>query len=230
MAQETQTDKLPAALSLPINISVRNADLGVNVSGTAGRLDENGLVATLPVAINPGTVLFTTLDMRVINATARALVRVTAQQSLGEDAGYETFGEFVELNEDGRQKVERLHGKRDEAATPRVPRDFATEQLGLQPMYQRGPAAQPDYQVTVESKPTYFEPAPLRAQAEATASTKFWSSLGVTAYIVAFLVLVAFFPKGREVELFIWNNFAHAIARMWYWANHIGEVKLYDNS
>src|SRR5579872_5798382 len=112
------TGELPAALPLPIDITVRNAEQGVNQTGKAGRLDPNGLVATLPTEVKENTILFTTLDMRNIKATARGLIKVKSQRSLGEGGGYEIYADFLELSDDARQKIERLLGRRSDDGAP----------------------------------------------------------------------------------------------------------------
>jgi hypothetical protein len=96
-------------------------------------------------------------------------------------------------------------------------------------VYQRRAQPNADFQVTSTER-NYFEPAPLRQNATATGSTKFWGSLGVTAYVIAFLVLVAFFPAGRTFELFVLGKIVWILERMWFWANNVGNVKLYNNT
>ncbi|MBC5827464.1 MAG: hypothetical protein GIW99_07275, partial [Candidatus Eremiobacteraeota bacterium] len=210
--------QLPASLSLPVHVSVRNSDLGLNERGTVARLDTSGLVACFPVAIAPGVVLFTTLDMRSINATARGLIRVISARGLGEGAGFETVAEFVELNEDGREKLERLLGSKD-TPQPAQGRSLASDQMGLAPVYQRGhEATRTDYQVTVADKRSYFDPAPLRGRAQPPPSTKFWNSLGLVAYLIAAIIVIALFPKGRALEAAFFGGFFHGIGRLWYWA------------
>jgi len=222
--------QLPASLPLPVGVSVRNADLNVNEHGLAARLDESGLVAVFPIAIPDGTVLFTTIDMRAINQTARGLVRVASSRDLGEGAGFETVAEFVELNDDGKQKLQRLLAGSG-AARPREARSLASDQLGLQPVYQRdAPGNKADYQVTDVDKRSYFEPSPIRAHAVASPTTKFWGSLGLVAYLIAFLLIVAVFPRGRAIELATLSFIVHGVAKLWYWANHIGQVNLFNNT
>ena len=231
------TGELPAALPLPIDITVRNAEQGVNQTGKAARLDPNGLVATLPTEVKENTILYTTLDMRSIKATARGLIKVKSQRSLGEGGGYEVQADFLELSDDARQKIERLLGRRtDEVAQPAV-----AAAAGGQPFMPattfRGATAATflppvDYRTSApapERRP-YFEPSPLRGQSQAAPATKFWNSLGVTFYFVVGLIIIALFPKGRALELFIWSHLTWGISRMWYWANHIGDVKLWGQS
>jgi hypothetical protein len=241
MADALDAEHLPTALTLPVVITVRNSDLGLNETGRVKRLDHSGLVATLPVAIPDGTVLFSTIDMRTLNATARGLVRVRTQTTMGDGAGFETVADFVELNDDGKQKIDRLLGYQDSpppnaggftsSAAPitgRPGRNFGTDQIGVQPVYSRNNGTQ-DFQITPERK-TYFEPAPIRGKTEATKSTKFWGSIGVSGYTVAILAVVALFPQGRYWELYAWDHVAWAVSRTWYWAQHIGDVKLYNNT
>jgi hypothetical protein len=241
MADALDAEHLPPALTLPVVITVRNSDLGLNETGRVKRLDHSGLVASLPVAIPDGTVLFSTIDMRTLNATARGLVRVRTQTTMGEGAGFETVADFIELNDDGKQKIDRLLSNQDSpppnaggfmvGAAPlggNGQRSFATDQLGLQPVYSRTTGKQ-DFQIAPERK-TYFEPAPIRGKAVASQSTKFWGSIGVSGYTVVILAVVALFPQGRYWELFIWDHVAWAVSRTWYWAQNIGNVKLYNNT
>ena len=84
MADALDTGELPVALSLPVSITARNADLKLDIIGRATHLDEKGLVATLQVEVPEGTVLFTTIDMRSINSTVRGLIKVKSQAAIGE--------------------------------------------------------------------------------------------------------------------------------------------------
>ncbi|HEY7993856.1 MAG TPA: hypothetical protein VID24_06595 [Candidatus Eremiobacteraceae bacterium] len=224
-------DDLPAALSYPLSINIRNSDLGIDESGHASRLSETAMLATIRSSVNPGTVFFTAIDMKALNATARGLIRVVSQRPLEDGIGVETLFDFIELSDDAKQKIQRLLTGGPAAATlpPPSGRNFATDQLAVQPVYQRGDLGRMDVGVSTTER-TYFEPAPLRQQAHATRSTKFWNSLGVTAYVIAFLVVVAFFPAGRKLELAVWNTVAWGVSRTWYWANHVGDVKLYNNT
>lgn len=224
-------DDLPAALPYPVSINIRNSDLAIDESGHVSRLSETAMLATIRSTVNPGTVFFTAIDMKALNATARGLIRVVSQRPLEDGIGVETLFDFIELSDDAKQKIQRLLTGGPAAATLAPPsgRNFATDQLAVQPVYQRGDLGRMDVGVSTSER-TYFEPAPLRQQAHATRSTKFWNSLGVTAYVTAFLVVVAFFPAGRKVELTVWNTIAWSLSRTWYWANHVGDVKLYNNS
>jgi hypothetical protein len=225
---QDQQDELPPILPYPLGINIRNSDLGVDESGNATRLSATHIVATLRSPVKPGTVFFTAMNMRAMNATARGLIRVISQRPLEDGIGIETLAEFVELSDDAKSKISRLlNGDTAPVAAPPT-RNFATDQLGVQPVYQRG-GQRTDFQVASTER-TYFEPAPLRQHARPTRTTQFWGSLGVTAYFIAFLVLVAFFPAGRAIELAVWNKIAWVADRMWYWANHVGQVKLYNNT
>ena len=226
-AQESQNE-LPAALPYPVSVSVRNSDLAIDDSGNAPRLDDTRIVAILHRPIPLGTVLFVNIDMRTMNVNARGLIRVVAQRPSADGIGFETLGEFVELGDDAKTKIARLLGGGSLASTMPA-RNFATDQIGVGPVYNRTVTSRGEYQVAT-SEHSYFEPAPLRQQATATRSTKFWGSLGVTAYVLAFLGIVAFFPAGRAYELMVWDKFAWVMERMWYWANHVGDVKLYNNT
>ena len=228
---------LPAALPLPIDITVRNAEQGVNQTGKAARLDPNGLVCTLPTEVKENTILFTTLDMRSIKATARGLIKVRTQRSLGEGAGYEVSADFLELSDDARQKIERLLGRHTEdLPPPAAPPPAQTFSTSPQPTFRAASAATflppVDYQAVnaQTERRQYFEPAPLRGVSRATAATRFWGSLGVSFYVLVALAIIAIFPQGRAAELYIWNHFAWGVSRMWYWANHVGDVRLWGQS
>jgi hypothetical protein len=236
MSDTIDTGELPAALPLPIDITVRNAEQGVNQIGKANRLDAAGLVAIFPIELKENTIFFTTIDMRSIKATARGLIKVKTQRSLGENAGYEVSADFLELSDDARQKIDRLLGRHIEEypqATPFVP---PAQTFQPQSTFRAAGAATflppVNYQAVAppSERKHYFEPAPLRGRTRATQATRFWNSLGVSAYLVAILVVVAIFPQGRAAELYVWNHFAWAVSRMWFWANHIGEVKLWGNT
>ena len=234
MPDAVDAGELPAALPLPIDITVRNAEQGVNQTGKAARLDTNGVVATFPTEVKENTILFTTLDMRSIKATARGLIKVRTQHSLGEGAGYEVAADFLELSDDARQKIERLLGRHTEDVAPPAPQAFAPA-FTPQPTFRAAGAATflppVDYQAVNQQaeRRQYFEPAPLRGVTKAAAATRFWGSLGVTFYVLVALAIIAIFPPGRAAELYVWNHFAWAVGRMWYWANHVGEVKLWGN-
>ncbi len=229
--------ELPAALPLPIDISVRNAELGVNLLGKAARLDTNSVVAVFPSQVKENTVLFTTLDMRSIKATARGLIKVRSERDLG-DAGYEVIADFLELSDDARQKIERLLGRHSDDPAPSAPAPVAAPTFTPQTTFRAGTShtflPPVDYQAVNQQHSTerrqYFEPAPLRGQSKATPATRFWNSLGVTFYLGVILLVVALFPQGRAAELYVWNHVAWAVSRMWYWANHIGDVKLWGQS
>jgi hypothetical protein len=234
MPDAIDTGELPA-LPLPIVITVRNAEQGVNQTGKAARLDSTGLIATLPTEVKENTILFTTLDMRSIKATARGLIKVRTQRSLGEGAGYEVAADFLELSADARQKIERLLGRHTEdvpGVTPTPPAQTFQPQSTFRAAGAATFLPPVDYQAVSQQaeRRQYFEPAPLRGVTRATTATKFWGSLGVSAYVVAALIIIAIFPQGRAAELYVWNHFAWAVSRMWYWANHIGDVRLWGQS
>jgi hypothetical protein len=86
-----------------------------------------------------------------------------------------------------------------------------------------------DFQVA-STEPRYFEPAPTRQKATATKTTKFFGSLGVTAYVTVILVACWFIPATHPYEVLIWGKIFWMVDRTWYWATHIGDVKLYNNT
>jgi len=223
------TDELPALLPFPVSINVRNSDLGVDDTGKASRLDGSRLVATLHRQVPEGTVMFTSIDMRALNATARGLIRVVSQQTSDDGLAVETLAEFIELSDDAKGKIARLleRGPGSLAPPPPPTRNFAFDQIAMQPHYNRAGSSH-EFQVTT-TEHSYFEPAPLRQQAKATNTTKFWNSLGVTGYVIAALGIAAFFPLTRGYELLAWEKISWVGERLWFWANHIGDVKLYNN-
>ena len=246
MPDALDADRLPAPLLLPVTITVRNAERNVNTTGQAGRLDETGLVATFPVEIEEGTVLFTTIEMPSINAAARALIRVASARSVGENVGYEVVAQFADLNADARDKIDRLRsGRGEDPAFLRRPNFVQHQKLEMPTRFPGTPPAafmpptptpvlQPHmppgpYPNVPMAPPSYFEPAPYRPVTKTPLQTKIWNSIGVTGYIVAFLIIVALFPKGRAVELYVWQHIAYAFSRLWYWATHINKVQLYNN-
>lgn len=219
--------ELPAALPYPVTVNIRNSDLQIEETGKASRLDESRIVVSLRTQLPPGTVLFSSIDMRTMNATVRGLIRVISQQPLEDGIGIDTLAEFVELSDDAKSKIQRLLGKGAPPAAPAT-RNFATDQLAVQPVYNRT-ATNQDYHVASTER-TYFEPAPLRQHAKPTHTTKFFGSLGVTAYAIAILVILACFPLTRGYELLAWEKISWFGGRLWFWANHVGDVKLYNNT
>ena len=222
-------DNLPTSLPYPVTVNFRNSDLGIDESAKASRLNEVGMLATMKSTVPAGTVLFSAVDMKAINATARGLARVVWQRPLDDGIGIETLLDFIELSDDAKGKINKLLSGNVGPTIAATRTNFATEQIGMLPEYQRAPAARMDVHVTSTQR-TYFEPAPLRQQAQASRSTRFWQSLGVTAYVIAILIVAAFFPSTRAIELMVWDKFTWSLERMWYWANHIGDVKLYNNT
>jgi len=243
MADAIDTGELPIALSLPVSITARNAEHHLEISGKATHLDEKGLVATFPVEVPEGTVLFTTIDMRSINSTARGLIKVKSQTALGEHGGFQTIADFVDLNEDGKRKIAKMLGGPSEDLQPvrsrALPADSVVGQFSggyvRTPQAAAAAATAFDYHpptstAAPSTRRNYFEPAPLRTQAKAPFATRFWGSLGVTFYIVLILVIVAMFPQGRTFEWMVASAIGHGIERTWYWAGHINQVKLWGNS
>jgi len=227
----TPTDVLPNALTIPARINVRNADQKIDASGRASHLDENGMVASVPVPVVPGTVLFTTIFLDSINTAARGLVRVKSARSLGEDAGYEMVTDFVDLNDDSRNKIRKLlsgegpsFGFAAPGTTHTLDRHFD------QSSYAHGLPHSGDITSAGMERARYFEPAPLRPIGKPTTSVKFWSSLGVTAYVLAALIVLAFFPATRAIELQVLHSIGWGLSRIWFWANNINHVQLYNNT
>jgi len=239
MAESVDTGELPVALALPVGITARNAEHHLEIAGKATHLDEKGLVATFPVEVPEGTILFTTIDMRSINSTARGLIKVKSQTALGEHGGFQTIADFVDLNDDGKRKIAKMLGGPSEELVPVRSRAMAADQIaGPSGGYVRTPQAAAaagiryDHQAapSLAARRSYFEPAPLRANATASTTTKFWGSLGVTFYVAVGLIIIAMFPLGRQIEWFMLSTIGHAIERTWYWAGHINQVKLWGNS
>ena len=191
MSEALDTGELPVALSLPVSVTARNADLKLDINGKATHLDEKGLVVTFQTEVPEGTVLFTTIDMRSINSTARGLIRVKSQTPIGEHGGYRTIADFVDLNEDGKRKIAKMLGGTAEEIAPVASRNFGVDQIGTQQPgfgaqggYVRTPmnaaqATATDYRAPVAAQTTrrqYYEPAPMRAHAKASTSTKLYDN------------------------------------------------------
>src|SRR5215472_14796293 len=105
---DPSVENLPTPLPYPISVNFRNSDLGIDESAKASRLNEVGMLATMKSAVPPGTVLFSAVDMKAINATARGLARVVWQRPLEDGIGIETLLDFIELSDDAKGKISKL--------------------------------------------------------------------------------------------------------------------------
>lgn len=233
-APEAPTDGLPEALTLPVKINVRNADQKIDSTGKASHLDGTALAAVIPNHVAVGTVLFTTLFLDSINTAARGLARVRSSQTAADGESCEIVADWVDLNSESRAKIERVlsgGGPMLGMAPSRGPIVQHSEQLRqFDPVsYQHGVPHTADMAAPEPTK-RYFEPAPYRAVGKPTTSTKFWGSLGVTAYVAAALIILALFPVTRKIELQVAAAIWWGITRLFYWASHINQVRLYNNT
>mgnify|MGYP001229792310 CR=1 FL=1 len=226
---EHAVDTLPTALTIPARTSFRNADKHIDAVGKASHLDESGIVATIPVAVDEGLILFTTIFLDSINTSARGLTRIRSVRSLGEGLDNEIVADWVDLNDDSRRKIQKL-------LSGEVPQFAAAAAPGPQPLerhydsssYRHG--LQHTGDISGAERPHYFEPAPLRGVGKPTTGTRFWGSIGVVAYVIAALVILAFFPVTRAIELQIWHSIEWGSSRIWYWMHNVNNVRLYNNT
>jgi len=193
--------ELPPPLSPPAFIEARNTEYNLDVIGRVTHLDEHGLIASFPVEIPAGTVLFTSVDLRSINSTVRALIRVKSQAEGVELGGYATVAEFVDLNEDERRKISRqLSGEAGLLRGQGIGADAAPLAGEV-----ASPAA-PRTGVASPSSPRAGAPLEQSAQlppalAKLNIAAFIWTVLGVIFYACVALALVAIFPQGRAWEL-----------------------------
>jgi len=226
---QAPVEVLPTALTIPARLSFRNADKQIDAAGKASHLDESGVVATIPVAVDAGMILFTTIFLDSINTAARGLARVRSVRSLGEGQDYEIVADWVDLNDDSRRKIQKLlSGDVPQLAAAAAQAPQAFERHYDSSSYKHGLPHTGD--ISVGERPRYFEPAPMRPVGKPTAGTKFWGSIGVVSYVIAALVILAFFPATRAIELQVWHSIEWGAGRIWYWMHNVNNVKLYNNT
>lgn len=230
---EAPSGGMPQALTLPVRINVRNADQKIDANGKASHLDGSGFAAEISDHVAQGTVLFTTLFLDSINSAARGLAKVRSASTAADGQSCDVVADWVDLNPESQAKIDRiLSGGAMMAVTPRGPIVQHSERaLYFEPSaYQHGVPHESEMGRTEGTTKRYFEPAPLRPIGKPTGGTRFWNSLSVTAYIAIALIILAFFPATRKIELSVWHSFAWGVSRLFYWMTHINQVRLYNNS
>jgi hypothetical protein len=215
MSVYDDADELPPVLGMAAQLQARNTEYNLDLTGRVTHLNEKGLITSFPVEIPAGTVLFSIIDLRQINATVRGLIRVESQSEESDLGGFRTVADFVDLNDDERRKIARLLGRGpDELAA--MQRGATFDDTGAQsqgyvasgapaPRQARGPGQSATVRVTVESV--------------------IWIVLGVIFYSMVLLGIVAIFPQGRAVELIWLAKILHAIDRMWPGFSHLFSSK-----
>jgi hypothetical protein len=203
-------DQLPPALGIGAQLQARNTEYNLDLTGRVTHLNERGLITTFPVEVPAGTVLFSIIDLRTINATVRGLIKVVSQSEASELGGFRTVAEFVDLNNDERHKISRLLGRTSEElehhARPTTFDDLGAQSQGYQAASARQGRGAP-------AKPA----APLRTTVESV----IWILLGVIFYSAVLLAIVAIFPQGRATELAMWAKILHWIEHTWPGIGHL---------
>lgn len=207
MPAETPDD-LPTPLAVPATLQARNTEYNLDLTGRVTHLDEKGLMTTFPVEVPEGTVLFSIIDLKAINATVRGLIRVRAQSEAGELGGYRTLADFVDLNNDERRKISRLLGGAAETLAP----------LGAHGgLDETGAPIQGATPVAPASTRPQRRGAPLRITFESFV----WAVLGLIFYTIVLLGVVAIFPQGRAWELGMFHRLVHELNHLWPGFGHL---------
>jgi hypothetical protein len=192
--------EIPPPLSPPASIQARNTEYNLDLIGRVTHLDEKCMVASFPVEIPEGTVLFTNVDLRSINAMVRGLVRIRSQAEGVDIGGYSTIAEFVDLNEDEKRKIRRqLSG---EAGTLRG-------QAGADAVESTEVRIAPAS--TLETKPRRRFRWPVLRLPTITIASVIWVLLGIVFYSIVALAIVAIFPQGRAWELMWFGKLWHSV-------------------
>jgi len=202
--------EFPPPLSPPAFIEARNTEYNLDLIGRVTHLDEHGLIASFPVEVPEGTVLFTSIDLRSVNSTVRALIRVKSQAEGVELGGYATVAEFVDLNEDERRKIARqLSGEAGLLRGQGMGTDAASPvEVAVSPVAPRPGAAL----VSPRAGELLDVPAQLHPSlARLNIASLIWMVLGFIFYTCVALSLVAIFPQGRAWELMWFAKVWHAI-------------------
>lgn len=216
MSVPDDADELPTALGMAAQLQARNTEYNLDLTGRVTHLDERGLITTFPVEIPAGTVLFSIIDLRQINATVRGLIRVESQSEAGELGGYRTVAEFVDLNNDERRKIARLLGRGSEEVTQAPARGAAFDDTGAQSQGYMAPGA---------PAPKATRSADQRPAVRINVESVIWFVLGVIFYSMVLLGIIAIFPQGRAVELVYLAKIVHAIDHVWPGFSHLFSSK-----
>ena len=200
-------DDFPTQLAVAAQLQARNTEYNLDLTGRVTHLDEKGLVTTFPVEIPAGTVLFSIIDLRQINATVRGLIRVRSQDEASELGGYRTLADFVDLNNDERRKISRLLGGPAESMMPSN--------------------LQADESSASYAAPTPVSPASTRPRRtpgvwpKISLESFIWAVLGLIFYSIVLLGLVALFPQGRAWELDQLHRLMREAYHLWPGLHHI---------
>ena len=196
----------PPPLSPPASIQARNAEYNLDLIGRVTHLDERSIVASFPVEVPEGTVLFTNIELRSINTVVRGLIRIRSQSEGVDFGGYFTLADFVDLNEDEKRKIKRQlsgeaglrHGGPGDDAQGD---DTLVAPGSTLPSKVRRPLRLPSLRLPNISIPSII-----------------WFVLGIVFYSAVALAIVAVFPRGRAWEL-VW------FAKLWHsigpWFRHV---------
>jgi hypothetical protein len=198
-------DDLPTPLAVAAQLQARNTEYNLDLTGRVTHLDEKGLVTTFPVEIPAGTVLFSIIDLRTINATVRGLIRVRAQDEASDLGGYRTLADFVDLNNDERRKITRLIGGPADSLTTVSPEDWSAGHGAATPV---SPAS------TRPRRPPGVRP-------RITFESLIWGLLGLIFYSIVLLGLVAIFPQGRAWELDLLHRLTREVYHVWPGLRHL---------
>jgi hypothetical protein len=204
-------NELPPELPVAGQLQARNNEYNLDLTGRVTNLDEEALLTTFPVEIPEGTVLYSIIDLRVMNATVRGLIRVRWQSEADELGQYRTLADFVDLNPDERRKILRALGKPLDGGAPI---GDATGDGGAQ--------GQSSGYIPMSTVPSR-QPRAKRSNwlPKVSISGLIWTLLGLIFYSLVVLAVVAIFPQGRAWELSIWHRLWHEIIRTWPGLSHL---------
>jgi hypothetical protein len=200
-------DAYPPPLSVAAQIQARNNEYNLDLTGRVTHLDEEALITSFPVEIPQGTVLFSIIDLRSINATVRGLIRVRLQSEASELGGYRTLADFVDLNPDERRKILRLLGKISDFSTAASGEESGAQSAAYIPMSTM-PARQ-------------AKPPRARVMPNLSIAGSIWTLLGVIFYSVIVLGVVALFPQGRSWEIAMFQRAMHEIYHVFPGVRHL---------
>ena len=209
MSSHEDLNDLPPLLGVAAQLSAKNTEYNLDLTGRVTNLNERGLITTFNVEVPVGTVLFSIIDLRQINASVRGLIRVEAQSEAGELGGFRTYAEFVDLNPDERRKILRLLGRSPEEEHVGARADGGSQSQGHIPAGTR--------QARAPRRPG----APLQV----TLASVIWIVLAIIFYSMVLLAVVAIFPQGRAAELAMWGKALHWVARTWPSVGHLFGLK-----
>ncbi|HME81190.1 MAG TPA: hypothetical protein VKF82_03825 [Candidatus Eremiobacteraceae bacterium] len=203
-------ENLPTPLPVAAQMQARNTEYNLDLTGRVTHLDEKGLLTTFPVEIPAGTVLFSIIDLRTINATVRGLISVRLQTE-DELGGFHTLADFVDLNPDERRKITRLHGGGPEGQGSINRGDEGGGQSRVQniPMSTIAPKTPRTWRLNLSWLP------------KVTFTGLIWWLLGLIFYSIVLAGVVAIFPQGRAWELGVYHRLLHEVNHLWPSLGHL---------